>query len=712
MVTAEALTGHVLAPQEEPSVYYCHGLKNADEKTFQFFWNKFKSLTNEQERAQIAKSISCYRNFDFVYDVLMELATDRFYSLFTVLERFQILITAVRHGNSKVALEFLKANHENISRTFSFNLRMEQTLRELAQNVLDEEVVLYQEVIDILFEAGHIIRAKEGTREVVLRTSDNLTWGSEDWVLFNVDQTGYYRVNYDTENWILLANHLHQGPPFAIGSINRAQIIDDSFNLAYSDVIPFPLALNIIKYVRFEPDYGVWVAANQHLLSLNRHLEGQSYELFFGRFLQHITEDLPKNVLYKGNSSPGLRLNIARTITHQLVHNYFGNLVGISWWNSFWLTEGFASYFEYSFSNYYLEDFPMIDLFVSDLMRRNLVEHSLLMSVSLNKYIEHPEEVFSVFDFGMISRAASTIRMIEHFLGKDTFQKGLQKYLKEMQHLAAEAKDLYRNLQEAADEDHSLPEDVKVEDVLQSWIDQPGYPLLTVIRNYESNEIVVNQQRFLSSRGEVDTEGHLTVDLFRKLDVFENVNDEESARITFLRPIIVDLACRSGLGICLTATRVLVMAEALTGQRLVPQEQSSVYYCHGLKNANWQTYLYFWNRLHSLTNDQERHHLVNALSCYQSSSSVYDLLLTTSVIDTIEIVYGMLERFSILSTAFRNGHVRVVINFLKDHHEDVAKTYTFNHRMDEALREMSGYLRTEEDVTEFEEMHSARWEIQ
>uniref|UniRef100_A0A1B0D9N3 ERAP1-like C-terminal domain-containing protein n=1 Tax=Phlebotomus papatasi TaxID=29031 RepID=A0A1B0D9N3_PHLPP len=132
---------------------------------------------------------------------------------------------------------------------------------------------------------------KGGTRELVLRTSENLTWTSEDWVVFNVDQTGYYRVNYDTQNWKLLADELHKGFPYTIGTLNRAQIIDDAFNLAYSDVVHFTMALDIIKYVKYENEYSVWITANRHLLNMNRRLDGHSYELYYGRFLQHLTED-------------------------------------------------------------------------------------------------------------------------------------------------------------------------------------------------------------------------------------------------------------------------------------------------------------------------------------------------------------------------------------------------------------------------------------
>ena len=54
---------------------------------------------------------------------------------------------------------------------------------------------------------------------------------NNDWVIFNVQQTGYYRVNYDDRNWNAIIDQLHQNH-LAIPAINRAQIIDDSLSLA------------------------------------------------------------------------------------------------------------------------------------------------------------------------------------------------------------------------------------------------------------------------------------------------------------------------------------------------------------------------------------------------------------------------------------------------------------------------------------------------
>lgn len=69
-----------------------------------------------------------------------------------------------------------------------------------------------------------------------LKGTETQTWlphlpAKDQWVIFNVQQIGYYRVNYDQHNWNLLIQQMltdHQ----RIHINNRVQMIDDVMNLA------------------------------------------------------------------------------------------------------------------------------------------------------------------------------------------------------------------------------------------------------------------------------------------------------------------------------------------------------------------------------------------------------------------------------------------------------------------------------------------------
>ncbi|OCT86838.1 aminopeptidase Ey [Xenopus laevis] len=81
-----------------------------------------------------------------------------------------------------------------------------------------------------------------------------------DWLLVNLNVTGYYRVNYDDSNWIRLITQL-QSDHQAVPVINRAQIIDDAFNLARAKQLGITTALDTTKYISADREYMPWQAA-------------------------------------------------------------------------------------------------------------------------------------------------------------------------------------------------------------------------------------------------------------------------------------------------------------------------------------------------------------------------------------------------------------------------------------------------------------------
>lgn len=54
---------------------------------------------------------------------------------------------------------------------------------------------------------------------------------SGDWIIANLNQVGYYRVNYDDKNWKAIIEQLSEDPN-VFPDANRAQVIDDSCQLA------------------------------------------------------------------------------------------------------------------------------------------------------------------------------------------------------------------------------------------------------------------------------------------------------------------------------------------------------------------------------------------------------------------------------------------------------------------------------------------------
>ncbi|KAM6980556.1 aminopeptidase N-like [Aplochiton taeniatus] len=85
-----------------------------------------------------------------------------------------------------------------------------------------------------------------------------------EWLVANTDMSGFYRVNYDSENWENLLTQLATNLE-AIPVINRAQIIDDAFNLARANIVSTILALRTTKFLQKEKEYMPWQTANRNL---------------------------------------------------------------------------------------------------------------------------------------------------------------------------------------------------------------------------------------------------------------------------------------------------------------------------------------------------------------------------------------------------------------------------------------------------------------
>ncbi|XP_027752999.1 aminopeptidase N [Empidonax traillii] len=104
-------------------------------------------------------------------------------------------------------------------------------------------------------------------------TNNMFKVNSPNWLLLNLNVSGYFRVNYNQENWEQLLNQLSTDHT-VFPVINRAQIIDDAFNLARAKYINVTLALDTTRFLSQETAYMPWEAALNNL---------QYFQLMFDR---------------------------------------------------------------------------------------------------------------------------------------------------------------------------------------------------------------------------------------------------------------------------------------------------------------------------------------------------------------------------------------------------------------------------------------------
>ncbi|XP_064191653.1 aminopeptidase N-like [Anguilla rostrata] len=195
-------------------------------------------------------------------------------------------------------------------------------------------------------------------------------------------------------------------------------------------------------------------------------------------------------------SSNGDKETIATIISHELAHMWFGNLVTMNWWNDLWLNEGFATYVSYLGANDAEPEWGVKDLMVLYDVHGVFAIDALASSHPLSSRedeINKPEQINELFDGITYSKGASVLRMLSNFLSEPVFAKGLQTYLNQFAYSNTVYMDLWNHLQQAVDSTPSLSLPHSVNDIMNRWILQMGFPVVTI--NTRTGEL--SQKHFL-----------------------------------------------------------------------------------------------------------------------------------------------------------------------------------------------------------------------
>ena len=186
-------------------------------------------------------------------------------------------------------------------------------------------------------------------------------------------------------------------------------------------------------------------------------------------------------------SSTRTRQFIAEVVSHEIAHQWFGNLVTMRWWNDLWLNESFATFMATKFVDRLRPEWDMWDQFAGDAMAPAMALDALRSTHPIDVKVASPAEIREIFDAISYDKGGCILRMVEGYVGEAAFRKGLRRYLKEHAYGNASGADLWDAVGEAS----GLP----VGPLVQAWIGREGFPVVEVSRG-RGGALRLRQERF------------------------------------------------------------------------------------------------------------------------------------------------------------------------------------------------------------------------
>ena len=183
--------------------------------------------------------------------------------------------------------------------------------------------------------------------------------------------------------------------------------------------------------------------------------------------------------------------NVASVVAHEMAHQWFGDMVTMQWWDNLWLNEGFATW---------MEDKPVavwhpewnIPQDTAQSLDTTLNYDSGKTTRTIRAKADTPAEINEEFDGIAYGKAGAVLGMVENYLGPEVFRQGVHNYLAAHLYANATAEDFW-NAQTA--NSHQ-----PVDKIMESFVTQPGVPLLT-FSNTSAGSAPVTQTRFFLAPG-------------------------------------------------------------------------------------------------------------------------------------------------------------------------------------------------------------------
>ncbi|CAK5277482.1 unnamed protein product [Mycena citricolor] len=200
--------------------------------------------------------------------------------------------------------------------------------------------------------------------------------------------------------------------------------------------------------------------------------------------------------------------NVAVTQSHEVAHQWFGNITTMSWLCNFDGRGHHPRQVMHTFSPWIVShdvfrlfpEWKVNSAFISDHLQAALTLDAKLSSHPIEVECPDANHINQIFDSLSYSKAAAVLRMLSDYVGEEKFLKGVSLYLKKHLYGNTVTKDLFEGISTATGIDTVR--------LMDNWINKQGFPVLTVTETDKG--ILVRQDRFIET-GHVEADQNETI---------------------------------------------------------------------------------------------------------------------------------------------------------------------------------------------------------
>ena len=187
-------------------------------------------------------------------------------------------------------------------------------------------------------------------------------------------------------------------------------------------------------------------------------------------------------------ASTAQKRNFGMVVSHELAHQWFGDLVTPKWWDDIWLNESFANWMGFRIGN---EWRPDLNIGAGALAEGfgAMGTDALVVGRPIHQPIEKNAQIDAAFDTITYGKGGHVVAMIAAFMGDTKFRDGVRGYMAAHKYGNASTAEFFKAMAEAAGDPRILP-------AMQSFTDQQGVPLVT-LAHAGPNSWKVTQSRYL-----------------------------------------------------------------------------------------------------------------------------------------------------------------------------------------------------------------------